>query len=117
MTTSNRICVKCFQFLNENEEKFHKTCFPITHPPISINLETNFPVSVVMEVLKRANIKVHTHSSSTMTTMNFDPQAFQEQATVEEVLSESETDSECEEVDMKAPLYPSQKKNKKKTHR
>ena len=116
MTTNNRICVKCFQFLNENEEKMHKTCFPITHPPISINIETNFPVSVVMEVLKRANIKVHTHSSSTMTTMNFDPQTFHTEATVEE-MSESESESEVEEVDMKAPLYPSQKKNKKITPR
>lgn len=108
MTTNNRICVKCFQFLDKNEEKMHKTCFPISHPCISINIETNFPVSVVMEVLKRANIKVQTHSSSTMTTMNFNSESFQEQAIIEE-LSESESEND-EEVDMKAPLYPSKKK-------
>jgi hypothetical protein len=71
---SNKVCVKCFQFLHENEEKMHKRCFPISHPPVSINIETNFPVSVVMEVLKRANIKVHNSSSSTMTMMDLNPQ-------------------------------------------
>lgn len=100
MTTNNRICVKCFQFLDKNEEKMHKSCFPISHPPVSINIETNFPVSVVMEVLKRANIKVHTSSSSTMTTMNFNSESFKEQAIIEE-LSESDTDDSDEEIQFK----------------
>lgn len=83
---SNKVCVKCFQFLHENEEKMHKHCFPITHPPVSINIETNFPVSIVMEVLKRANIKVHYSSSSTMTMMDLNSQQqFYQEAKVEEI--------------------------------
>ena len=61
--STNRLCTKCHQFLNSPDEK-HTHCFPVSHPELTFTLSTNTPFSILLEVLRRANIKVKQASQS-----------------------------------------------------
>lgn len=56
-----KICNKCFQTQHDNYK-----CFPISHPTISINIDTNTPYSIILLVLQNAEIKIKRSSYSVM---------------------------------------------------
>lgn len=76
-----KICHKCFQ-----PEHTHR-CFPISHPTISINLDTNTPYSIILLILQNAGVKIKQSSYSVMTQITG---FIEEESDIEEVSEEEE---------------------------
>ena len=76
-----KICSKCFQ-----PEHTHR-CFPISHPTISINLDTNTPYSIILLILQNSGVKIKQSSYSVMTQI---AGFIEEESVIEEVSSDEE---------------------------
>ena len=78
-----KICKSCFQPV----DFCNKKCFPISHPTISVSIDTNTPFSVILGVLQRSGIKIKQASFTVMPTMGgFEtPQNQEKEAKVEEI--------------------------------
>ena len=76
-----KICSKCFQ-----PDHTHR-CFPISHPTISINLDTNTPYSIILLILQNSGVKIKQSSYSVMTQI---AGFIEEESVIEEVSSDEE---------------------------
>jgi hypothetical protein len=121
------ICAKCYQLFDAEGFTEHqkKKCFPLMLKPMKITMVTTVPLNVIAHMLERMSIPVLTATtdypdiayeepspspiSSPISKKGF--MKFKQKYKLEEVSEiESESDTETEEVDLKAPIYPDKKK-------
>ena len=121
--TTQAICSKCFQLFDAEGFQEHQTkkCFPLMLKPMKLTMVTTVPLNVIAHMLERMNIPIISASadypdvvfnepqpSSPISTAGF--KKFRKAHLRQVSSSESESESDIEKVDLKAPIYPAQKK-------
>lgn len=126
MTTEAKpqiICSKTFQLFDAEgyEEHQKKNSFPLMLKPMKLTLTTTVPLNIICHMLERMNIPVISATTDYPDVVFNDPPSspiskkgfkkFKQKYKMEQVSSsESESESDIQEVDLKAPIYPPQKK-------
>jgi hypothetical protein len=123
--TTQAICSKCFQLFDAEEFTEHqkKKCFALMLKPMKLTMVTTVPLNVIAHMLERMGIPVisatndypdiayeepiREHPPSPISAAGF--KKFKQKYKLEEV-SEIESDSDTEEIDLKTPIYPDKKK-------
>ena len=120
--TTQAICSKCFQLFDAEGFKEHQTkkCFPLMLKPMKLTMVTTVPLNVIAHMLERMNIPIISASADYPDVVYNDPppspisaagfKKFRKAHLKQVSESESESESNIEKVDLKAPMYPAQKK-------